>query len=144
MTAGPGAPTFVLLAGDVAHHPASLRPSPAVPLPEALRGALPPMLKNVGAPAYDRPFLDAAPAGCSVHHDLADTSRTLARVQQFDAHADVLVVLAHDSSLGGVVDIFPRELGAWKAKGWKERMFWAFLGSENPGNRWQSKGAGGQ
>jgi hypothetical protein len=45
----------------------------------------------------------------------------------FDACENVLVVLAHDKSLLGVVDLVPTEVNEWKRKGWKEAGRWRFL-----------------
>lgn len=47
--------------------------------------------------------------------------------ENFDAHPDIFVVLAHDTSLEGVIDLFPGSLNDWQEKGWKERVMWSFL-----------------
>ncbi len=41
----------------------------------------------------------------------------------------MLVLIAHDTGLEGIVDVFPGgTANEWKAKGWKERLRWRFLG----------------
>lgn len=136
VTASPK-PAYVLLAGDTVHHPALLRPSPFLPLPAARHTSLPAALKDVGAPAYDRPFLDHPTTKWCAHEDMDVAKRTAACVQAFDAHPDVLVLLAHDGSLGGVIETFPSSVDGWKEKGWKEPAAWAFLEPGNAVNRWQ-------
>lgn len=134
---GGDTPSFILLAGDVAHHPGMLRPSTLAPLPASVTPSLPCVLVDIGAPAYDRPFLQLpADATTSIHHDHTVAQATIDAIQRFDAHPDVLVILAHDSSLRGLVDTFPADAVGWKEKGWKETGAWAFLNRDNAAFRW--------
>lgn len=49
-------------------------------------------------------------------------------MQKLDACDNVLVIIAHDTSLEGVVDTFPHgTANGWKERGWKERVRWRFL-----------------
>jgi hypothetical protein len=57
----------------------------------------------------------------------------------FDAHPDVLVVIAHDTSLQDTIELFPASLNQWKEKGWKERVIWAFLEEDGPAFRFKPK-----
>lgn len=54
---------------------------------------------------------------------------TTGKVQRFDAHPEVFVVIAHDDTLKGVVDFFPLGANAWKEKKWADTARWRFLGS---------------
>lgn len=65
--------------------------------------------------------------------DLEKSKESIALVAtNFDAHPDVFVLLAHDTSLEDVVEAFPASLNQWKEKGWKERVVWAFLEEDGP------------
>lgn len=131
-------PSFILLAGDTVHHPALLRPTEHFPLPEKLYATIPAALRNVGAPSYVTPFLAPSRQKWNAHEDLEVALRTTAAVQALDAREDVLVLLAHDGSLGDVLDLFPKALNGWKDNGVKERAAWAFLEAGNAVNRWQN------
>jgi hypothetical protein len=128
--------SFILMAGDVCHHPAQLRPSPHSPLPSALEDNVPAAL---AACARKAPFLAPSKSTNSVHQDSAEAAHTLELVQAFDARPDVLTLIAHDGSvdfMGGFA-WFPDSANEWMQKGWKERLFWAFLDAGNPSNRWE-------
>jgi hypothetical protein len=124
------------MGGDVCHHPGMLRPSPFVPLPENLRASLPEALRDVGAPDYQQPFIDYPIPGCSIHHNDDDARKTVEAIRAFDAHPDIFVIIAHDRSMGDILPLFPEEATGWKAKGWKEKAFWAFLTESNASFRW--------
>lgn len=49
------------------------------------------------------------------------------KMEEFDANENVFTVIAHDLSLIGVVDLFPKTANAWKEKGWAEKGRWEFL-----------------
>ncbi|GKT84207.1 metallo-beta-lactamase superfamily protein [Colletotrichum tofieldiae] len=59
--------------------------------------------------------------------DVREARETLAAVKRFDASPDVFVVAAHDDSLHGVMEYFPKGANEWKRKGWKESGKWLFL-----------------
>jgi hypothetical protein len=68
---------------------------------------------------------------------------TLQSIVAFDAHPDVFVVLAHDTSMdgedecgGGIVPWYPASVNEWKAKNLKEAVRWKFLETNNPIYRW--------
>ena len=67
------------------------------------------------------------PTGLSVYADVAKARETLEKVAKLDACPDVLFLIAHDSTVPGNIDEFPESLNGWKAKGWKEKLTWAFL-----------------
>lgn len=61
-------------------------------------------------------------------HDAPAFNTTISLMQKLDACDNVMVVIAHDTSLEGVVDTFPQgTVNGWKQRGWKERVRWRFL-----------------
>lgn len=56
-----------------------------------------------------------------------DARETIRGIMELDALNNVLVVLAHDKSLDGEVDMFPSAVNDWMEKGVKERTRWLFL-----------------
>ncbi|KAL9616106.1 MAG: hypothetical protein Q9160_008990 [Pyrenula sp. 1 TL-2023] len=148
-------PSYLLLGGDTCHHPGIFRPTPLSPLPDPITPSpyTPHYLTSVcpctlftslhpsatlnpaqsSPPANPRttPFLSIAPNadGKGVFLDVEKANETLERLKAFDADERVMVVLAHDKTLEGVVDVFPRGANEWREKGWKERARWGFLRS---------------
>ena len=49
------------------------------------------------------------------------------KVEQVDVNEDVLTILAHDWALKCLIDEFPRNLNAWKEKGWREQSRWKYF-----------------
>ncbi|TID00188.1 Cytochrome P450 monooxygenase mpaDE [Colletotrichum higginsianum] len=146
--------SFIYMAGDSFHHASVLRPHAGATLPEEVRlpgfccagrafHAVHPLGGNAAAllgPAVDGRDGDADADSTAFHTipgteageaplalDVGEARRTLAAVRRFDASPDVLVVAAHDDSLYGVVEFFPREASGWRGKGWKESGRWLFL-----------------
>lgn len=142
-------PSFVLLAGDVLHHAGEIRPSRHLPLPADIlpdpleadphpleshygcAGAVfGPLLAGRGRPA-EGPFYEPGRAergGEKIHEDVDELVRTAEKVQELDAHDNVLVAAAHDESLLGVLEFFPRgNLNAFVDKGTVRRVRWRFL-----------------
>ncbi|MCJ1370821.1 hypothetical protein MMC20_002034 [Loxospora ochrophaea] len=78
----------------------------------------------------NEPFyaLGGGPDGKGFSYSIADATSVIRGVEEFDAHDDILTVIAHDASLLGVVDFFPNEAQGWRERGWKERGKWRFLG----------------
>jgi len=137
--------TFILLGGDSAHHPALFRPSVHKPLPPMQQELLPPSLKTIGGPAYAEPFLQVVPKGKPGPHDRDAAAAFIETLKAFDARDDVWVIVAHDGSIvldssieakQGILPFFPEEITRWKEKHLKEKTFWAFLSSGNPGYLW--------
>ncbi|KAI0482556.1 beta-lactamase-like protein [Xylariaceae sp. FL0804] len=67
------------------------------------------------------------PKGAPVHHNVPLMIESIRKLQELDAHANVLVVAAHDVTMRGVVDFFPKTANAFVEKGWVHRTRWAFL-----------------
>lgn len=49
------------------------------------------------------------------------------RMKDLDANEKVFTIIAHDWSLKGVIDEWPKTLNAWKEEGWKDGTRWKFL-----------------
>lgn len=137
--------TFVLCAGDTCHHPGQLRPTGSLhrhfPCPGALVAASRANFSHVhfsndgvDLASRNRPLL-SIPDGPSLYADPVVSKVSLNKLEDFDANPDVFVLIAHDSSIGDVVELFPKSMNDWKAKGWKERALWAFTEKENPAFR---------
>ncbi|KAJ7187844.1 hypothetical protein C8R46DRAFT_1023391 [Mycena filopes] len=73
-----------------------------------------------------------APSTAGGYADVPTTTASIATIGGFNASADVLVVLAHDHSLVPAIGPFPVSLDAWKAKGFKDQVTWAFIEKTNP------------
>lgn len=142
--------SFVLLGGDTCHHPGQLRPIAEhhtnFPCPGALLAATRKSISvaDFGTPSqagssqedgFDltsrkEPLL-ALPSGPSAYEDRETSIVSQAKLAKLDASPDVFVVLAHDGSLDGILELFPESLNGWKEKGWKERSVWAFIEEGN-------------
>lgn len=136
LTSGPR-PTFAFLGGDCAHHPGIFRPSPYLPLPchlppltdsppsdELLMHSLRNSIKSPAEPFFK--------ANIGVNVDQPTAEESVSAMQEFDAHEDVLVCVAHDASLLDCgIEFYPGKLNGWKElekKGRvrKDRVTWSF------------------
>jgi hypothetical protein len=52
--------------------------------------------------------------------DPALATYTIGQMTRMSAEDNVMVILAHEMEVDGVVDFWPSDLSAWKQKGWKE------------------------
>ncbi|KUI60955.1 hypothetical protein VP1G_08125 [Cytospora mali] len=52
---------------------------------------------------------------------------TVAKIQELDAAGNVLVLLAHDDSLGGRLPLFPERVNDWQSQRLCESTRWLFL-----------------
>ncbi|KAK8139384.1 hypothetical protein PG984_002764 [Apiospora sp. TS-2023a] len=132
--------TFIMMGGDLCHHGGELRPSPEMPLPDPLTkdhypvpaSPLPlcpgaalfgKLNTSRGRRATDEVFVDPA----DFNEDPAATVRTIREAQVPDAMDNVFFMFAHDATLQGVIDVFPKPANGWKKKGWAEKAHWRFL-----------------
>jgi hypothetical protein len=83
------------------------------------------------------PLLHSQPRGFQYHEAAKATIRTLGDI--FDAHPDVLVIIAHDTSLLDPSELIPESLNAWKEKNWKQQRLWNFLDEKNAAYRFRPK-----
>jgi hypothetical protein len=128
--------TFIMMGGDLCHHGGAIRPSEYIPLPKEIHldafshfqggfcpgSALETVQKSRGR-KLNQPFFEPA-----FGHDIPLALDTIGKSQIPDAEDNVLFIYAHDPSILGIVDMFPKEIKDWQAKGWKESLFWRFLG----------------
>jgi glyoxylase-like metal-dependent hydrolase (beta-lactamase superfamily II) len=132
-------PTFLLLGGDIAHHCGEFRPSPYVPMPTLItphplrRGtasACPAKIFLAIHPKHSdaEPFFDPVRVG-NWHHGALEAKESINKLIEADAYDHIFPVMAHDSSLADVIDLYPKSANEWMAKGWKEASFWGFLGT---------------
>ncbi|EAT84562.2 hypothetical protein SNOG_08286 [Parastagonospora nodorum SN15] len=69
-------------------------------------------------------FFGLAPG---MQEDLSKAQNTLEKLKAFDGRDDVLIVIAHDSSLLDVMSFFPKDMNRWKDQNWAEKGRWKFL-----------------
>ncbi|KAJ6463978.1 beta-lactamase-like protein [Mycena sanguinolenta] len=145
--------SFLFLGADTCHHPGVFRPTSTlhqhVPCPGALLAAsrLSISPSHVHAPSFIAGEFDLASRTTPLlsipdkgyFEDPVTARVSIEKMADFDANADVFVVIAHDESLGGVIGALPAALDEWKVKGWKEEGTWAFLDQENPAFRFSPK-----
>ncbi|MCJ1272061.1 hypothetical protein MMC22_011968 [Lobaria immixta] len=140
--------TFIFLGGDCAHHGGEFRPTPYLPLPQSISPSpLPHIHPNIcpgslftpfhrlhdketatkdDSPARTQPFYVA---GKAMNSDVKGAQESIEKMEDFDAHENVLTIFAHDQTLLDVVGFFPKETANdWKEKGWREKGLWRFLG----------------
>lgn len=134
-------PTFILLGGDIAHQCGQFRPTQYNPLPENISPN--PLADCKLSVCPGRIFLSLhhkkdsrqpffIPVRGMWHHDPKVAKDTIDMLIEADAHDHIFPVLAHDMSLVGVVDFYPKPANEWMAKGWKEKSRWGFLGQFKP------------
>ena len=132
--------SFIFMGGDSCHHGGEFRPSQYLPLPSSLcpnpldlksykpcPGAIFDDLLRGGD--RTKPFYEIADLkdGSGVAHNVQETVETIEKVIEADARNEVLVVMAHDDSLLGVIDFFPKYANEFMQKGWVEKGRWLFL-----------------
>ncbi|KAL2789223.1 beta-lactamase-like protein [Aspergillus keveii] len=142
VTASP--PSFIFMGGDCCHHSGELRPSRYLPLPDSIH---PHPLAGVNG--YGGDGSDVPCPGAIFEHLLRDGDRkepfygqarpgiplcdpevaeeTIVKVQEADGDQNVLVVIAHDMHLRGVVEFFPEAANEFVRKGWVAKCRWKFL-----------------
>jgi glyoxylase-like metal-dependent hydrolase (beta-lactamase superfamily II) len=138
VTASPS--TFILMGGDICHHVGQFRPSAKHPLPAMIFPH--PFDHNSATPCPGELFEHLLPDkdtakpfycvagpnnGIQVAADLDAANESISKLQDMDGLDEVLVVIAHDSSLLDVVDFFPKYADDFFAKGWQKKGKWLFL-----------------
>ncbi|KZT21028.1 Metallo-hydrolase/oxidoreductase [Neolentinus lepideus HHB14362 ss-1] len=120
--------TFILMGGDTSHHPGQFRPSVHIPCPCSLLSGVSHEHFPHAQTTSDvtKPLLTIPLSELSVYADAPRATESIEKLSAFDAHPDILVLLAHDSSMQDAIRYFPEKANAWKEMGWKEKR-WAFL-----------------
>lgn len=137
--------TFVFMGGDICHYPAAYRPTEYAPMPSKIPTSVP-LLSRFPTPcpcsmftACHRNASDEKKARTSPYYFVSDqhgswysfpelAQKSVDSLQVFDADPNVLVCIAHDVGLSGVLSFFPTgALNDWKQRGWKEATAWGFL-----------------
>ena len=144
---GPEDDTFVLLGGDVCHYAGILRPSEHLPVPDTI-SPHPCSPHGVGSlcPGHAWEELQASRGrkptdtlfDMTFGADIPLATRTVGKLQELDCLENVLVVIAHDSSIRDRAPHFPESLNGWKANGLGERVRWAFF--RDLEHYWREKG----
>lgn len=144
--------SYVLLGGDCAHHCGEFRPSPYIPLPQQIPfrsttwsfaddgRASAPVLKSrrvlLCAGEFVRELVHPQHSAIESFYDTPreplvashmDACTSIAKMEVFDAHEDVLVCVSHDASLMNVLPFYPYTLNDWQRKRYKQRLHWEFL-----------------
>ncbi|GKZ89072.1 hypothetical protein AnigIFM59636_010787 [Aspergillus niger] len=134
---------FVFLGGDIAHHPGEFRPTKHLPLPSEISlwtvgqqsaeavSVCPASVFEAISPAKGRgldakvtPFYEL---NAAMNESLGDAEAALEKMMTFDATSEVLVIIAHDASLGDILPFFPKRMTDWHMEGYKARGAWRFL-----------------
>jgi glyoxylase-like metal-dependent hydrolase (beta-lactamase superfamily II) len=128
-------PEFIFMGGDIAHHGGEFRPTQYLPLPKVVSlGA--PFSKNAPVcpgeifeaihrnKSSTEPFYVPTPG---VHADVAETTRSIEKLYEFDADERIFVNIAHDISIYDMLEYYPKTANGWSGKGWKEEGRWRFL-----------------
>jgi glyoxylase-like metal-dependent hydrolase (beta-lactamase superfamily II) len=141
--------TFVFLGADACHLGGCIRPSPYIPMPDSFteKDGLdsyyqPPCpcsiftemhpVKEAKTEKQRRttPYYKASDAKGAAYADPPTANWSIEGIKDIDASPDVLVLLAHDTSLLGVLPLLndsDEDIGDWKSKGWKEATQWRWL-----------------
>ncbi|KAI0148858.1 beta-lactamase-like protein [Xylariaceae sp. FL1272] len=135
--------TFIFMGADICHHGGEIRPSPGLPIPENVQFPLSDALRArisvcPGAAQFrnlnikrgrqaNEPFFDPLYVD-----DVARSIQTIKDTQSADAQSNVFFIFAHDMSIEGIVDFFPKSVNEWQAKGWREKAMWKFLADLTP------------
>ncbi|KAK3110076.1 hypothetical protein LTR53_016015 [Teratosphaeriaceae sp. CCFEE 6253] len=130
--------TFVFMGGDASHHGGEFRPTEYLPLPKALH---PPPPRRRGQGICPGHLLqDIHPHGSATRplyyvtnllsHDKPVADWTIEGLGEFDAHENVLLLLAHDDAVidPPQFDLYPEPLNDWYEKGVGKKVKWLFLG----------------
>ncbi|WVQ62538.1 uncharacterized protein L199_000680 [Kwoniella botswanensis] len=94
--------TYILLGGDASHHQALYLPVPTDQ--EDLRSPI--------------PVIEGKPQ-LALDPELA--TYTIGQLTRMSKEDNVMVILAHEGQVDGIVDKYPGDLSLWQARGWKAK-----------------------
>ena len=131
--------TFVFMGGDASHHGGEFRPTQYTPIPKEIKPS--PLKRRAGGHvcpgdllqqihrkgSADEPFYLVTK---NFAHDKAVADWTIDGLGEFDAHENVLMLMAHDDV---VVDpaqfgFYPESINDWYEKSVGKNIKWLFLG----------------
>ncbi|KAI0416972.1 beta-lactamase-like protein [Xylaria grammica] len=125
--------SFILMGGDAVHHGGELRPHAWHPLPEAILPNPFDIVSHTPCPGElfekllpngkELPFYTPGP----IHYNIPEMVETIKRLQEADAHNNILIIPAHDVAFLNVADFFPKTANAFMEKGWGPKVRWAWL-----------------
>ncbi|OAP61731.1 hypothetical protein AYL99_03934 [Fonsecaea erecta] len=124
--------TFAFLGGDLTHHGGEIRPSKYLNFASAVSALATDginvtlqtleSLQTSRGRRVDQSFFDPV-----ITSDFDEAVRTILRAQDADGQDNVFFLAAHDDTIEGVVDVYPKKANQWKARGWREKTLWTFL-----------------
>ncbi|KAF4553627.1 Cytochrome P450-like protein 82 [Elsinoe fawcettii] len=132
-TTGGDKSTFVFMGGDACHHGGEFRPTQYLPLPSELSPSPVPSLRVCPGSlltAFHRnksatePYYTVTP---KFAYDVEKCNWTIDGVEEFDAHENVFVLIAHDDSVINELDLFPKDMNDWHEKELAKKVKWSFL-----------------
>ncbi|KAI1422874.1 beta-lactamase-like protein [Xylaria sp. FL1777] len=129
--------SFILMGGDAYHHAGQLRPHPWHPLPESVLPNPFDATSHTPCPGdiFDKllpngrkaPFYQPSQNQSKLGGDVPKMVETIKKLQEADAHDNVLIIPAHDAAFLHVADFFPKTANAFMEKGWGEKTRWGWL-----------------
>ncbi|WRT69069.1 uncharacterized protein IL334_006052 [Kwoniella shivajii] len=93
--------TYVLLAGDAAHHQNMYLPVPT----------------SEGDYRTPKSVVDGV---VQLADDPVVATYTVGQLTRMSQEENVMVILSHERGVQGIIDYFPKDIGKWKERGWKE------------------------
>lgn len=130
-------PSYILMGADACHHSGQMRPSKWHPLPASIDPH--PLEANSDMPCPGSFFGHLLPdgdkkvpfygisRGLLPLQDPEQAEQTRGKLQEADGEGNIIVVIAHDPHLEGVVDFFPAAANEFMSKRWHEQARWSFL-----------------
>lgn len=101
-------PSDVFLAGDTSHHQTLYLPVPVDGQPD----------HRTKLPFYPKP--DGSGEMTTMDEDPLVNTQNVGRLTRLSAEENIMVILAHEGEVEGVLPIWPRDICQWKTQGWKE------------------------
>jgi len=133
-------PTFVFMGGDSSHHGGEFRPSEYLPIPKEISPSPVKKIQPV-CPGHllqdihrnkipTEPFYKVRK---DFAHDIVKCDWTIEGLQEFDAHPNILLLVAHDQTVLDTLDFYPKPMNDWFEKDLAKKAKWKFLGDFSEG-----------
>ncbi|KAJ9105301.1 hypothetical protein QFC21_001669 [Naganishia friedmannii] len=100
--------TYVFLAGDTSHHQSLYLPVPTEGQPDT----------RTKVPFY--PKSEGSKEMTSLDDDPIVNTQNIGRLTRLSAEDNIMVLLAHEGEVEGILPVWPEDLSRWKTRGWKE------------------------